>query len=76
MLTMPAPNRRMVLPSAVKIRHAVRTGKYRLGDAFVRDPIRTAVVKGELNTLEKLRDEATKTAEAREEASASAEDAV
>jgi Protein of unknown function (DUF4238) len=75
-LTMPALNRRMVLPNAVEIRRAARTGKYKLGDAFVRDPIRTAVVNAELNRLQKLREEATKAAETQEQASASAENAV
>lgn len=44
-LAMPAPDRRMVLPRAVQIRRAARTGKYTLGNAFIRDPIRTAAVK-------------------------------
>lgn len=63
LLAMPAPIRRMTLPKSVEIRHAARTGKYVLGDAFVRDPIRTAIVRAELDRLHKLREEATKKAE-------------
>jgi hypothetical protein len=63
LLEMPAPLRRMSLPRAVEIRHAARKGKYVLGDAFARDPIRTAVVRAELERLQKLREEATKNAE-------------
>jgi hypothetical protein len=53
----------MILPKAVELRRAARTGKYRLGDAFVRDPVRTAVVRAELDRLQKLREEATKRTE-------------
>jgi len=63
LLEMPALVRRMSLPKAVEIRHAARKGKYVLGDAFVRDPTRTAVVRAELERLQKLREEATKNAE-------------
>jgi len=63
LLEMPAPVRRMSLPKGVEIRHAARKGKYVLGDAFVRNPIRTGVVRAELERLEKLREEATKRAE-------------
>lgn len=63
LLSMPAPNRRMVLPSAVEIRHAAKTGKYMLGDAFRRDPARIAVVNAELDRIHKLREAATKAAE-------------
>jgi hypothetical protein len=65
LLSMPAPNRRMVLPKAVEIRHAAKKGKYALGDTFIRDPVRTAVVNAELDRIQKLREEATKAAEAR-----------
>lgn len=60
---MPAPVRRMTLPKAVDIRHAVKTGKYALGDAFIRDPFRTTVVRTELDRLKKLREQATNQAE-------------
>jgi hypothetical protein len=63
LLAMPAPVRRMTLPKAVELRRAARTGNYRLGNAFVRDPIRTTVVRAELDRLQKLREEATKRAE-------------
>jgi hypothetical protein len=63
LLEMPGQVRRMNLPKAVEIRHAARKGKYRLGDAFARDPLRTAVVKQELDRLQKLREEATRKAE-------------
>lgn len=59
MLSMPAPDRRLVLPSTVEIRHAARTGKYKLGDAFQRDPDRTAVVNEELARIQRLREQAT-----------------
>lgn len=52
-------------------RRAVQTGKYKLGGAFVRDPIRTSVVKAEFDRLQKLREQATKAAEANERASTS-----
>jgi hypothetical protein len=63
LLEMPAPVRRMSLPKAVEIRHAARKAKYVRGDAFVRDPIRTAVVRAELDRLQNLREEATMNAE-------------
>lgn len=62
LFTMPAPDRRMVLPSAVEIRYAARTGKYKLGDAFVRNPMIVAAVQAQ---TKKIREEATKAAEAR-----------
>jgi hypothetical protein len=62
LLSMPAPNRRMVLPTAVTIRRAVKTAKYVLGDAFQRDPARIAVVRAELDRIQKLREAATKAA--------------
>lgn len=64
LLEMPPPVRRMSLPKAVEIRLAVRKSKYVLGDAFVRDPVRTAVVRAEVDRLQKRREEATKKAEA------------
>lgn len=65
MLAMPAPDRRMVLPRAVQIRRAARTGKYALGDSFIRDPIRTAVVEAELDRIQNLREQATAAAESK-----------
>jgi hypothetical protein len=59
LLTMPPPNRRMVLPASVELRLAARKEKYRKGDAFVRDPMRVRAVEMELDRLEKLREPAT-----------------
>jgi len=47
----------------VEIRHEVKKAKYVLGDAFVRDPMRTTVVRAELDRLQKLREQATKRTE-------------
>lgn len=63
LLQVPPPVRRMSLPKAVEIRYAARKGKYAVGDAFVRDPTRTAVVKAELERLQRLREDATRKAE-------------
>ena len=63
LLSMPGPNRRMRLPKAVEIRRAAKTGRYVQGDAFVRDPLRTAVVRKELERLHKMREKATREAE-------------
>ena len=50
-------------PKVVQIRYAAKTGKYKLGNGWVRDPVRVQVVKAELDRLYKLRKEATKRAE-------------
>jgi hypothetical protein len=64
LLEMPNRARRLILPKMVEIRrHAVRKAKYVLGDAFVRDPLRTTAVRAELDRLQKLREQATKRAE-------------
>lgn len=68
LLSMPAPKRRMTLPKAVELRRAARTDKYKLGDAFRRDPPRIAVVQAELVRLQKLREKATAEAEAKKAA--------
>jgi Protein of unknown function (DUF4238) len=57
---MPSQAWRLILPKIVTIRHAVKKSKYILGDASVRDPARTAVVRAELDRVEKLREQATK----------------
>ena len=64
LLRLPHEIRRLTLPKAVEQRQAVRKGNYVLGDARVRDPARTAVVKAELDRLQTLREEATKKAKA------------
>jgi hypothetical protein len=64
LLGMQRPTQRLSLPKVVKIRAAAKTGKYALGDAFLRDPLRTAAVRAELSRLHKLREAATKRAEA------------
>jgi hypothetical protein len=63
LVEMPSQARRLSLPKAVEIRHAAKKGRYTLGDAFVRDPMRTAAVKAELDRLHKLREKATEAAE-------------
>jgi hypothetical protein len=60
---MPPQARRLTLPKMVEIRHEVKKAKYVLGDAFVRDPMRTTVVRAELDRLQKLREQATKRTE-------------
>lgn len=65
MLAMLAPDRRMPLPHAVQIRRAAHTGRHALGDSFIRDPIRTAVVKAEFDRIQKLREQATAAAESK-----------
>ena len=47
---------RLSMPKVVQIHDAVKTGKYKLGDDWVRDPARVQVVR-------ELREEATKRAE-------------
>jgi hypothetical protein len=59
---------RMSLPKVVVTRSAPKNGRYRLGDAFVRDPIRTLAVRAEADRLHKLREAATKRAESGEPA--------
>jgi hypothetical protein len=63
LLDMAPQVRRFSMPKVVKIRNAVKTGKYKLGNGCVRDPVRVQVVKAELDRLDKLREEATKRAE-------------
>jgi hypothetical protein len=63
LLSLPATPRRLSLPRAVALRQAARTGTYRLGDKSVRDPMRTLVVREELNRLHKLKEEATRRVE-------------
>lgn len=63
LLSMPVANRRMALPGAVELRRAAKTGKYKKGDTFVRDPLRATAVQHELDRLESLRKNATEQAE-------------
>jgi hypothetical protein len=64
LLEMPNQARRLILPKMVEIRrHAVKKAKYVLGDAFVRDRLRTTAVSAELDRLQRLREQATKRAE-------------
>ncbi|MFX4370051.1 hypothetical protein ABTA37_20175, partial [Acinetobacter baumannii] len=56
--------RRLVLPRAIEVRHTARTEKYKQGDAFVRDPLRTEIVKAELDRIQALREAATQAADA------------
>jgi Protein of unknown function (DUF4238) len=55
--------RRLPIPKVVKIRYAAKTGKYKLGNGLVRDPMRVQVVKAKLERLQKLWDEGMKNAE-------------
>ncbi len=64
LLSLPAPKRRLVLPRAIEVRHTARTEKYKQGDAFVRDPLRTEIVKAELDRIQALREAATQAADA------------
>ena len=41
-----------------RIRYAVKTGRYKVGDGWVRDPVRVQVVKAELDRLQALREKA------------------
>ena len=61
---MQRPTQRLSLPKVVQIRAAAKKGKYALGDAFLRDPLRIAAVSAESSRLHKLREAATKRAEA------------
>lgn len=63
LLNMPRQARHLSMPKVVKIRYAVKTGKYKRGDGRVRDPVRRQVVMAELDRIDKLREEATKRAE-------------
>jgi hypothetical protein len=54
----------LLLPKPVKCRHAIKTGKYAVGDDNVRDPTRVQIVKAELDRLRKRRTEATERREA------------
>jgi len=63
LLDMPRQARHLSMPKVVKIRYAVKTGKYKRGNGRVRDPVRAQLVKAELDRLDKLREEATKRAD-------------
>jgi hypothetical protein len=64
LLGMERGTQRMSLPKVVEVRSAAKKGRYRLGDAFVRDRLRTAVVRAELDRVHKLREATTKQVEA------------
>jgi hypothetical protein len=49
----------MSLPTVVSVRPASKNGKYRLGDALIRDPLRTLLVRAEADRIKKLREAAT-----------------
>jgi Arc/MetJ-type ribon-helix-helix transcriptional regulator len=51
------------LPKVVEIRGAAKTGRYALGDAFIRDPIRAMAVRAELDRVHRLRQAATERAD-------------
>jgi len=54
--------RRLSVPKVVQIRYAVKTGKYKLGNGRVRDPVRRQVVMAALDRIDKLLKEAAKRA--------------
>jgi len=58
LVEMPMVSRRIVLPNAVRIRHVVKTRKYKVGDDFARDPHRAAMVSGMLDEVKKRREAA------------------
>ncbi|MDA9483073.1 hypothetical protein XI07_13755 [Bradyrhizobium sp. CCBAU 11445] len=62
LLGMERTSHHIKLPKVVEIRPAAKTGRYALGDSFVRDPIRTAAVRAELDRVHKLRQAATERA--------------
>jgi hypothetical protein len=62
LLSMQPPVPRLPLPKPASIRHAAKTGKYQTGDGLIRDHVRTAVVRTEMERQHKLREEATKRA--------------
>jgi hypothetical protein len=64
LLGMERPTQHLTLPEVVQLRAAAKTGRYALGNDFVRDPLRTAAVRAELNRVQKLREAATERAEA------------
>lgn len=64
LLGMERSTQRLSLPKVVQIRPAAKSGRYLRGDAFLRDPLRTAAVRAELDRLHELREAATKRAEA------------
>ena len=55
--------RRLSMPNVIQLRHASKTGKYKLGNGWVRDPLRVQIVKAESDRINKLREEATQRAE-------------
>ena len=55
--------RRLSMPNLIQLRHASKTGKYKLGNGRVRDPLRVQIVKAESDRINKLREEATQKAE-------------
>jgi len=45
LLDLPRNVSRLTLPKAVQIRHSVKTGRFKMGNAFVRDPEHAAIVR-------------------------------
>jgi hypothetical protein len=68
LLAMERDTQHMSLPTVVAVRPAPKNGKYCLGDAFVRDPLRTLAVRAEADRINKLREAATKRAKSGETA--------
>ena len=60
LLSLPRPARHLSMPKVVKIRYAVKTGKYKRGNGRVRDPVRVQIVEAELDRIHNLQEEATK----------------
>jgi hypothetical protein len=54
---------RLSTPRAVQLRRAAKTGKYKIGNGLVRDPMRAKIVEAELRHWEKIREEALRKGE-------------
>lgn len=64
LIAMERATQRISLPATVAIRRTPKDGNYRVGDAFVRDPLRVLAVRAESDRLHKLRESATEKAKA------------
>jgi hypothetical protein len=66
LLTIVPQVKRLPLPKVAQLRYAARTGKYKIGDGRVRDPLRAYYVEEELNRLEAMGKAAMKKAQKEE----------
>lgn len=58
---------RFPLPRPVCLRQSVKTGKFSMGDAIVRDPLRVQAVMAEVERIQAIRDEASERAKSARE---------